>query len=160
MDLFQHKERVEKKRKENSVFFKRLKKEKPKVLDKLIHPIHEDVFANTDCLKCANCCKTTSPLFTDKDIQRISRYLKIRPSEFVDRYLRIDEDSDYVLQSVPCFFLGEDNYCSIYEVRPKACRGYPHTDRIKQYQLLKLTEKNIDICPAVFEIVERLKLEL
>ena len=104
MDLFHHKQRVEKKRKENSVFFKRLKKEKPKVLDKLIHPIHEDVFANTDCLKCANCCKTTSPLFTDKDIQRISRYLKIRPSEFVDRYLRIDEDSDYVLQSVPCFF--------------------------------------------------------
>ena len=160
MDLFQHKERVEKKRKENSIFFKRLKKEKPKVLDKLIHPIHEDVFANTDCLKCANCCKTTSPLFTDKDIQRISRYLKIRPSEFVDRYLRIDEDSDYVLQSVPCFFLSEDNYCSIYEVRPKACKEYPHTDRIKQYQLLKLTEKNIDICPAVYEIIERLKLEL
>lgn len=160
MDLFQHKERVEKKRKENSIFFKRLKKEKPKVLDKLIHPIHEDVFANTDCLKCANCCKTTSPLFTDKDIQRISRYLKIRPSEFVDRYLRIDEDSDYVLQSVPCFFLSEDNYCSIYEVRPKACKEYPHTDRIKQYQLLKLTEKNIDICPAVFEIAERLKLKL
>ena len=160
MDLFQHKERVEKKRKENSIFFKRLKKEKPKVLDKLIHPIHEDVFANTDCLKCANCCKTTSPLFTDKDIQRISRYLKIRPSEFVDRYLRIDEDSDYVLQSVPCFFLSKDNYCSIYEVRPKACKEYPHTDRIKQYQLLKLTEKNIDICPAVYEIIERLKLEL
>ena len=160
MDLFHHKQRVEKKRKENRVFFKRLKKEKPKVLDKLIHPIHEDVFANTDCLKCANCCKTTSPLFTDKDIQRISRYLKIRPSEFVDRYLRIDEDSDYVLQSVPCFFLSEDNYCSIYEVRPKACKEYPHTDRIKQYQLLKLTEKNINICPAVFEIAERLKLEL
>ena len=160
MDLFHHKQRVEKKRKENSVFFKRLKKEKPKVLDKLIHPIHEDVFANTDCLKCANCCKTTSPLFTDKDIQRISRYLKIRPSEFVDRYLRIDEDSDYVLQSVPCFFLSEDNYCSIYEVRPKACKEYPHTDRIKQYQLLKLTEKNLDVCPAVFEIVERIKAKL
>lgn len=160
MDLIKHKERVLNKRKENIVFFKRLKNKKPKVLDKLIHPIHKDVFANTDCLKCANCCKTTSPLFTDKDIQRISRYLKIKPSEFVDRYLRIDEDSDYVLQSVPCFFLGEDNYCSIYEVRPKACREYPHTNRIKQYQLLKLTEKNIDICPAVFEIVERLKLEL
>ena len=157
--MIQHKERVLKKRKENSIFFKRLKKKKSKVLDKLIHPIHEDVFANTDCLQCANCCKTTGPLFTDKDIQRISRYLKIRPSDFVDKYLRIDEDSDYVLQSVPCFFLGEDNYCSIYDVRPKACREYPHTNRIKQYQLLKLTEKNIDICPAVFEIVERLKLE-
>ena len=160
MDLVQHKELVLKKRKENSVFFKRLKKEKPKVLDKLIHPIHDDVFEHTNCLKCANCCKTTGPLFTDKDIQRISKYLKIKPSEFVERYLRIDEDNDYVLQSVPCVFLGEDNYCSIYEVRPKACREFPHTDRIKQYQLLKLTEKNLDVCPAVFEIVERIKVKL
>ena len=160
MDLVQHKELVLKKRKENSVFFKRLKKEKPKVLDKLIHPIHDDVFEHTNCLKCANCCKTTGPLFTDKDIQRISKYLKIKPSEFVERYLRIDEDNDYVLQSVPCVFLGEDNYCLIYEVRPKACREYPHTDRIKQYQLLKLTEKNLDVCPAVFEIVERIKVKL
>ena len=160
MDLPRHKEPVIKKHKENSVFFKRLKKEKPKVLDRLIHPIHNDVFKCTDCLKCANCCKTTSPLFTDKDIQRISKYLKIRPSKFVDKYLSIDEDNDYVLQSVPCFFLREDNYCSIYEVRPKACRDYPHTDRKKQYQLLKLTEKNVDVCPAVFEIVEKIKKEL
>ena len=160
MDLVEHKERVLRKSKENSIFFKRLKKEKPKFLDKLIHPIHEDVFSHIDCLKCANCCKTTGPLFTDKDIQRISKHFRIRPSEFVERYLRIDEDSDYVLKSVPCFFLGEDNCCSIYEVRPKACREYPHTDRIKQYQLLKLTKKNIDICPAVFEIVEKIKKEL
>jgi Fe-S-cluster containining protein len=73
--------------------------------------------------------------------------------------LRIDEDRDYVLQSVPCTFLGADNYCSIYQVRPKACREFPHTDRIKQHQLLKLTEKNIEVCPAVFEIVEKLKKE-
>ena len=160
MDLAHHKERVKIKRKENNKFFKRLKKVKPKLLDKIIHPIHQEVFECTDCLKCANCCTTTGPLFTDKDISRIAKYLRIKPSEFVDRYLRIDEDNDYVLQSVPCTFLGEDNYCSIYEVRPKACREYPHTDRIKQYQLLKLTEKNVDVCPAVFEIVEKLKQKL
>jgi len=160
MDLTQHKERVITKRKENNIFFKRLKKLKPKLLDKIIHPIHQQVFKCTDCLKCANCCKTTGPLFTDKDIQRISKYLKIRPSEFVDKYLRIDEDDDYVLKSLPCNFLAEDNDCSIYEVRPKACREFPHTDRIKQFQLLQLTKKNLDICPAVFEIVERIKVKL
>ena len=160
MDLVHHKDRVKIKRKENNKFFKRLKKVKPKLLDKIIHPIHQEVFQCTDCLKCANCCTTTGPLFTDKDISRIAKYLRIKPSEFVDRYLRIDEDNDYVLQSVPCTFLGEDNHCSIYEVRPKACREYPHTDRIKQYQLLKLTEKNVDVCPAVFEIVEKLKQKL
>ena len=160
MELAQHKELSQLKQKENKQFFKRLKKLKSKVLDKLIHPLHDKVFACTDCLKCANCCTTTGPLFTDKDINRISKHLRIKPSEFSQKYLRIDEDRDYVLQSVPCTFLGEDNYCSIYDVRPKACREFPHTDRIKQIQLLKLTENNIEVCPAVFEIVEKLKNKL
>jgi len=157
MQLAQHKEQVTLKGKENQQLFKRLKNVKPKVLDKLIHPLHDEVFACTDCLKCANCCTTTGPLFTDKDISRISRYLRIKPSEFTEKYLRIDEDRDYVLKSVPCTFLGTDNYCSIYDVRPKACREFPHTDRIKQHQLLKLIEKNTEICPAVSEIIDKLK---
>ena len=155
--LVQHKEQTKLKSKENQQFFKHLKKIKPKVLDKLIHPLHEEVFACTDCLECANCCTTTGPLFTDKDISRIAKYLKIKPSKFTEKYLRIDEDRDYVLQTLPCVFLGEDNYCSIYDVRPKACREFPHTDRIKQHQLLKLTQKNIEVCPAVFSIIENLK---
>ena len=158
--LVQHQEQSKLKSEENQQFFKRLKKIKPKVLDKLIHPLHEEVFECTDCLKCANCCTTTGPLFTDKDISRIAKHLRIKPFEFTQQYLRIDEDRDYVLKSVPCTFLGEDNYCSIYEVRPKACREYPHTDRKKQNQLLNLTEKNIEVCPAVFNIVEKLKKEL
>jgi len=160
MDLAQHKEQVKFKRKENEQFFKRLKKVKPKVLDKLVHPLHDEVFECTDCLECANCCTTTGPLFTDKDIARIAKHLRIKPSEFVAKYLRIDEERDYVLQSVPCIFLGKDNYCTIYDVRPKACKEFPHTDRIKQNQLLNLTEKNIVVCPAVFSIIEKIKLTL
>ena len=155
--LAQHKEQSKLKSKENQGFFKLLKKKNPKVLDKLIHPLHEEVFQCTDCLECANWCKTTGPLFTDKDISRIAKYLKIKPSRFTEKYLQIDEDRDYVLQTLPCVFLGEDNYCSIYNVRPKACKEFPHTDRIKQHQLLKLTEKNIEVCPAVFSIIENLK---
>lgn len=160
MNLTQYKEQVNLRRKDNTRFFKYLKKLKPKVLDKLIHSSHKEVFECIDCLECANCCSTTSPLFTDKDVFRIAKYLKIRPSEFTDLYLRIDEDGDYVLKSVPCTFLDNNNYCTIYDVRPKACREYPHTNRIKQHQLLKLTEKNIEVCPAVFSIIEKLKLNL
>ena len=160
IDLTKHKEQVKLKSKENVQFFKRLKKVKPKVLDKLIHPLHDEVFECTDCLKCANCCTTTGPLFTDKDISRIAKHFRIKPSEFVTKYLRLDEDRLYVLKSVPCVFLGADNYCSIYDARPKACREFPHTDRIKQHQLLNLTEKNAEVCPAVFSIIEKLKLTL
>ena len=159
MDLAQHKLQVKIKRKENKQFFNRLKKVKPKYLDKIIHPLHNQVFECTDCLECANCCKTTSPIFTDKDISRIAKHLRIKPSELAEKNLLIDEDRDYVLQSVPCTFLGKDNYCSIYDVRPKACKEFPHTDRKKQSQLLKLTEKNIEVCPAVLTIIEKLKIE-
>jgi len=160
MDLEEHKEQLKLKLKENVKFFKRLKRMKPKVLDQIILPLHDEVFSCTDCLKCANCCKTTSPLFTDKDISRIAKYLRIKPSAVVSQYLKIDEDRFYVLKKSPCTFLGTDNYCSIYDARPKACRGYPHTDRVKQSQLLKITEKNVEVCPAVFSIIEKLKINL
>ena len=157
MDLKRHKILVKQKAKENKAFFQQVKRLKPKVLDQQIHQLHEEVFACTDCLKCANCCTTTGPMFTDKDISRIAKHLRLRPSEFTEKYLRIDEDNDYVLQSVPCTFLGDDNRCNIYDVRPKACREFPHTDRAKQHQILNLTEKNVAVCPAVYEIVERMK---
>ena len=142
---------------ENKKFFDKLKKKVPKNLDYIMQELHEKEFKNTDCLQCANCCKTTGPLFTDKDIERISKYFKMKVHKFTEQYLMLDEDNDYVLQSVPCTFLGADNYCSIYEVRPKACREFPHTDRKKFQQISSLTLKNVAICPAAYNIVEAMK---
>ena len=141
-------------------FFQKLKKRPPKKLDELTLAIHEEVFAETNCMDCANCCKTTGPLFERKDIGRIAKYLRMKPSQFEANYLRIDEDNDWVLQSVPCPFLAEDNACSIYDVRPKACREFPHTDRPKIHQIAEHTLKNVAICPAAFAIVEKMKERL
>lgn len=141
----------------NKKFFQKLKRKPPKNLDYVMQELHDDEFKRTDCLECANCCKTTGPLFTDKDIERIAKFFKLKPQQFIAQYLRIDEDSDYVLQRVPCAFLGTDNYCTIYDVRPKACREFPHTDRKKFQQISNLTLKNVAICPAAFNIVEAMK---
>lgn len=132
--------------------FSKLKKKKPKDLDVHFHKAHERAFAKIDCLSCANCCKTTSPIFRDIDIKRISKRLKIGEAEFSRTYLKMDEDRDWVLQKAPCTFLGADNVCSIYEYRPQACKEYPHTDRKKIVQILDLTLKNTSICPAVAEV--------
>jgi len=145
------------KHKENKTFFIKLKKKPPKQLDYIMQELHEAEFKKTDCLKCANCCKTTGPLFTAKDIERISKHLKLKPKQFTEQFLLLDEDNDYVLQAVPCTFLGADNYCSIYEVRPKACREFPHTNRKKFQQITNLTLKNVAICPAAYNIVEEMK---
>ena len=83
---------------ENKKFFDKLKKKAPKNLDYIMQELHEKEFKNTDCLQCANCCKTTGPLFTDKDIERISKHFKLKPQQFISQYLRMDEENDYVLQ--------------------------------------------------------------
>ncbi len=145
---------------ENKKYFDKLKKKAPKNLDYIMQDLHDSEFKKTNCLDCANCCKTTGPLFTSADIERISKYLKLKPQQFIEIYLRIDEDKDYVLQSVPCSFLESNNKCFIYDVRPKACREFPHTDRKKFHQISDLTLKNVSICPAAYNIVEVMKKKL
>jgi len=135
----------------------KLSKQNPKKLDAQFHELHEEVFEEVDCLECANCCKTTSPIFRDVDIERLSSHLGMKASDFIETYLHLDEEEDYVLNSSPCPFLGDDLYCSVYESRPKACREYPHTDRKNMQQILGLTLKNTKVCPAVGEIMERIK---
>ena len=149
--------KAKEKHSENKKFFAKLKKKTPKNLDYIMQELHEAEFKRTDCLTCANCCKTTGPLFTNADVERISKSFRMKPQKFIDTYLRIDEENDFVLQQVPCTFLGADNYCSIYDVRPKACREFPHTDRKKFQQISNLTMKNVEICPAAFNIVEEMK---
>jgi len=134
--------------------FRKWKQAKPKDLDSKFHKEHESEFKKMECLTCANCCKTTSPIFRDADIRRIAKHLKMKEASFIQQYLKMDEESDYVLQKSPCFFLGEDNKCSIYDVRPLACREYPHTDRKNMFQILELTAQNTLICPAVARIVK------
>lgn len=140
--------------------FKKLRGMKPASLDKLITSRHDRLMEQADCLACANCCRSISPALNDRDVDRMAKALKIKPSEVVTRYLRIDSDGDYVFRTQPCPLLGADNYCAIYEARPRACREYPHTDRSRQHQLLDITFRNIAICPIVYDLVTELREEL
>lgn len=110
-----------------------------------------------DCLNCSNCCKTSSPIFRDVDILRLSKRFKIGVADFLSSNLHLERNGNYVLNFSPCPFLGEDNYCSVYTDRPQACREFPHTNRKKMHQILNLTLKNAEICPAVARIVDKLK---
>lgn len=148
------------KHKVHQKFLKKLKQKPPKSLDQQMQVLHDETFEEMNCLNCANCCKTTGPLFTNKDIERIAKHLKMKPSQFIETYLRIDEDHDYVLQELPCPFLAADNYCLIYDVRPKACAEFPHTDRKKFHQINHLTLKNTAVCPAAYQIVEKMRERL
>lgn len=140
--------------------FAKLRKRRSAQDDALINEVHDLVFSNINCLECANCCKTHSPIILQKDIERISKHLNIKQNEFVSKYLLFDEDGDWVFHTVPCPFLQTDNKCSIYEVRPKACQEYPHTNRKKIYQIAELTLVNAEICPAVMPILNSVSKQI
>ncbi|OWY21490.1 YkgJ family cysteine cluster protein [Sphingobacteriales bacterium UPWRP_1] len=141
----------------NKRLFKQLKQKSPKDLDQTVQQLHNQAFEQIDCTNCANCCKTTSPRFIPKDIERLSKHFRISPGDFTRQYLKIDEDSDYVLQQTPCPFLGTDNLCLVYEHRPNACREYPHTNQRKFHRHFGITLNNTFICPAVYQIVAQLQ---
>lgn len=146
---------AEKERPQFLLFYKKNKKRLDK-MDAVVHELHNQFSSEIDCLSCANCCRSLGPAIYDKDIERMAKALRIKPSEVVATYLRIDEDGDYVFKEMPCPFLMDDNYCSIYEHRPKACREYPHTDRKKFSQIYRLTVTNTSTCPIAFEVLKKL----
>lgn len=129
--------------------------DKNKVL-KVLPDLHEEAFEKIDCLTCANCCKNYSPRFKTPDIKRISKTLRLKESAFIDTYLDLDTDGDYVTKTKPCPFLGADNYCSIYEDRPSDCKRFPYTDEDVLIKRPAITLKNSTFCPAVHYVLERL----
>ena len=123
---------------------------------KLLPNLHEEAFEKIDCLQCANCCKNYSPRFKTPDIKRISKHLKMKEGDFIETYLRVDEDGDYVINSKPCSFLGADNYCTIYDVRPSDCERFPYTDEDVIMKRQPLTLKNSTFCPITYYVLEKL----
>lgn len=139
--------------------FDRLAQLDHRKLDQVFHEAHETVFETFDCLGCANCCKSIPPIVRDSDLRRIAQYLRVKPSVFAGQYLTYDADGDQVMNTSPCPFLEADNKCRIYDVRPLACAEYPHTDRPRMYQILKLTRKNAEVCPAIRDILKLIEKE-
>ena len=129
--------------------------DKNKILDKL-PALHADAFEKIDCLQCANCCKNYSPRFKTPDIKRIAKHLRMKEGEFIKQYLKLDDEGDYVVTSKPCPFLGSDNYCRIYEVRPSDCQRFPYTDEDVIVKRQALTLKNSTFCPIVYHVMEGL----
>jgi uncharacterized protein len=147
----------EKKSRERQKLYKQyLQRANKNTVLKQLPDLHEEAFAKIDCLQCANCCKNFSPRFKTPDVKRISRLLKLRESEFIDKYLIVDDEGDYVAKTQPCPFLGADNYCTIYEDRPSDCRRFPYTDEDVIIKRQPLTLKNTSFCPITYYVVEKL----
>ncbi len=92
----------------------------------------------------------------ENEILRISERLGISKEEFIKKYLKQDDDGDFLINRKPCPFLS-GNLCEIYDDRPEDCRLFPHLHKEGFRSRLLGVVHNYSICPIVFNVYERLK---
>jgi len=139
-----------------------LQKNPPRKLDQLTEASEKEVWKEINCLSCANCCKTMTPTYKPGDIKRISIHLGMTVQEFKDKWLYKQRGTgDWLNRSIPCQFLDlGTNMCSIYEVRPQDCAGFPHFPKKKIIQYIDTHKQNVEYCPATYRLVEKMMEKL
>jgi uncharacterized protein len=158
INLRSFKQKVRHNQKKFKSFLRKIEKNPPKNLDATAEVIDAEVWQEVDCLSCANCCKSMTPTFTPKDIKRIAAHFEIRPIDFKNQWLKYDKkDGDWVNVKQPCQFLNlQNNMCSIYEVRPLDCAGFPHLKKKKMVEYIHIHQQNVEYCPATYKMVEKM----
>jgi len=138
-------------------FLNRTEKNPPRGIDKITPVIEKEVWAEVDCLSCANCCKRMTPTFTKQDLKRISAHFGLSVEEFIKKWLKKDSNKDWINKTEPCQFLNlSNNKCSIYAIRPLDCSGFPHLSKKKWSEYAHVHKQNIDYCPATFKMVSKM----
>jgi Fe-S-cluster containining protein len=136
-------------------FLTRLEKNTPRGLDRMVQEADKETWGRTDCLHCANCCKTMSPTYTREDVRRISAHLGMTEKAFRDKWLYKDKTGDWMNVTQPCQFLDlKTNMCNIYAVRPRDCAGFPHHTKKKMVEYMHVYKQNVEYCPATYRVVE------
>ena len=158
-DLVQIRLRTEENKRENKRFEKfveanpREKRHFPRAAE-IVEP-------KIDCRQCGECCRGAEANVSRRDIQRLARFLRLKPSEFTRKYTMKGEGDDTILlrnDNTGCVFL-KNKQCSVYEARPMTCRGFPHVSMSPQWVFDRLYSypERASYCPIVYNWLETSK---
>lgn len=163
-DLVQIRLEGEKKRPENERFRKFMKSQDSRDhSDRILRRIAEGIEEQIDCTQCANCCRVATVTISERDVDRLARYLRIKPKNFLAEYAEESEDEGIILRRSEsgCVFLS-GNDCTVYDARPDICQRFPHLVR-GQGSIASRMWQFIDracYCPIVYNTLEAFKDEL
>ncbi|MFI5188071.1 MAG: YkgJ family cysteine cluster protein [Chitinophagales bacterium] len=162
VNLESFKQRVRRRKKAFRRFLCKIEKKPPRKLDQLTAAAEQEIWKEVDCLNCANCCKAMTPTYTAKDIRRISLHFEMEMREFKDKWLYKETGSgDWINRNTPCQFLDQKtNMCTIYEIRPADCAGFPHLTKMKMIGYMHVHKQNLEYCPATYRMVEKMMEKL
>jgi Fe-S-cluster containining protein len=146
----QHKSRLRR-------FLTKLENNPPLLLDTYTDRIDKEVWAETNCLACSNCCRSMTPTFTFQDMKRIATHFRMSVPTFKEKWLYKNKQGEWMNRVQPCQFLDlRTNMCSIYDIRPADCAGFPHLTKKKMVEYMHVHKQNIQFCPATFRMVVKL----
>jgi Fe-S-cluster containining protein len=128
--------------------------------DRRLRRFGEEIEAEIDCTACANCCRVTEVGITEKDIEKLAKFVGVSESEFVEQFTALDNSGAIILKrnTGGCVFL-EGNLCSVYAARPLNCANFPHVVRgagsiaSRMWQFLD----RVGYCPIVYNWMETVK---
>ena len=161
-DLVQIKLLGEKKRDENLRFRKHMKAHDHS--DRVLRRIALEVEEQIDCTQCANCCRVATAKVTERDIERLAKYQRLKPARVMADFVVESEEEGHVLsrdKKTGCVFLS-GNECTVYDARPESCQRFPHVVRGNGSLASRMWEfvDRACYCPIVYNSLEAFKDEL
>ena len=160
-DLVQIRRLGEQKRPENERFRKHLKvHDYP---ERKFRKMAEDIEAEIDCTICANCCRQASVQVFERDVEKLARYLRLKPAHFEKDYTQKGEEGLDLKRKEDgsCIFL-DGNDCTVYDARPGICSDFPHLVRGKgtiNFRMWQFIDRAC-YCPIVYNALEAYKDEV
>lgn len=160
-DLVQIRRLGEQKRAENEKFRKHLKRHD--FVERRFRRIAEGVEEAIDCRQCANCCRQATVRLQPRDVEKLSKFLRLKPAQFLAEYTTESEDEGLILRrsdETGCVFLNGTE-CLVYEARPGNCEHFPHLVRGEGSLLSRMWDMidRATYCPIVYNTLEAYKEE-
>ena len=160
-DLVQIRRLGQQKRDENSRFRAYLRNHRHS--DRRLRRFGEDIEAQIDCTTCANCCRVSEVEITDRDVDKLAKFLGMTRQEFIRDSTQKAESGELILKRTEsgCVFL-EGNLCGVYEARPQNCANFPHLVRgtgsidSRMWQFVD----RVEYCPIVYNWMEKVKEDI
>ena len=160
-DLVQIRRLEQQQRGENARFRAYLKSHRHS--DRRLRRFGEEIEAEIDCTACANCCRVTEVGITEKDIEKLAKFVGTSEREFVEQFTALDGEGALILKRNEngCVFL-EGNLCSVYEARPHNCANFPHVVRGAGSIASRMWEflDRVGYCPIVYNWMEKVKEDI
>jgi uncharacterized protein len=99
----------------------------------------------------------------NRDVEKLARFLRIRPAEFLREYTIQTADEGLILKRTEngCTFL-YGTMCTVYDARPGNCENFPHLVRGEGSLLSRMWEfkDRACYCPIVYNTLETFKTEV